>query len=131
VTAAVKKAPSTIVTARALLGLATLYARIDVNRSIELLGDAVNCINRLETPDFSSQYVQIKVEGKDFGFYTGFQTPGFNPENAFRDVSKQDFDGVLYQAANFADKPLRVLTTIAVVEPCLQQVAKPKKKQHA
>jgi hypothetical protein len=131
VTAAVKKAPSTIVTARALLGLAALYARIDVNRSIELLGDAVNCINRLETPDFSSQYVQIKVEGKDFGFYTGFQTPGFNPENAFRDVSKQDFDGVLYQAANFADKPLRALTTIAVVEPCLQQVAKPKKKQRA
>jgi hypothetical protein len=129
VTAAVKKAPNTIVTARALLGLANLYAKIDVNRAIELLGDAVNCINRLEAPDFSDQYVQIKVEGKEFGFYTGFPAPGFSPENGFREVGQQDFDGVLYQAANFSDKSLRALTTIAIVEPCLQQaaVAKPRK----
>jgi hypothetical protein len=112
-----------------LLGLANLYAKIDLNRAIELLGAAVNCINRLEAPDFSDQYVQIKVEGKEFGFYTGFPAPGFSPENGFREVGQQDFDGVLYQAANFSDKSLRALTTIAIVEPCLQQaaVAKPRK----
>ncbi|MGH9966938.1 MAG: hypothetical protein ACREBG_03760 [Pyrinomonadaceae bacterium] len=123
VSAAVKNAPCTIVTARALLGLAHLFSKIEANRSIELLGNAVSCINRLESPDFSSQYVQIKVEGKDFGFYTGFQTSGFSPENGFREVGKEDFDGVLYQAANLVDKSLRALTTLALVEPCLGQSA--------
>jgi hypothetical protein len=37
----VTKAPSTLVTARALLGLAYLYIKIDVNRAIGLLNDAV------------------------------------------------------------------------------------------
>ena len=122
VSAAVKKAPSTIVTARSLLGLAHLFSKIDGNRSIELLGNAVSCINRLEAPDFSSEYVQIKLEGKDFGLYTGFQTSGFIPENVFREVGKEDFDGVLYQAANLADKSLRALTTLALVEPCLSKI---------
>jgi hypothetical protein len=122
VSSAVKKAPSTIVTARALLGLAHLFSKIDGNRSIELLGNAVSCINRLEAPDFSSPYVQIKVEGKGFGFYTGFQTSGFSPEIAFREVGNEDFDGVLYQAANLADKSLRALTTLALVEPCLSKM---------
>jgi len=48
--------------------------------------------------------------------------PGFSPENVFREVGKQDFDGVLYQAANLADKSLRALTTLALVEPCLNKV---------
>ncbi|MCM3872825.1 MAG: hypothetical protein ND895_19260 [Pyrinomonadaceae bacterium] len=122
VSAAAKKAPSTIVTARALLGLAHLFSKIDGNRSIELLGNAVSCINRLEAPDFSSQVVQIKVEGKGFGFYTAFQTPGFSPENGFREVGKADFDGVLYQAASLTDKSLRTLTTLALVEPCLNKL---------
>lgn len=121
VSAAAKKAPSTIVTARALLGLAHLFSKIDENRSIELLGNAVSCINRLEGPDLSSEYVQIKVEGKGFGFYTGFPTSGLSPEDAFREVGKEDFDGVLYQAANLADKSLRALTTLALVETCLSK----------
>jgi hypothetical protein len=61
------------------------------------------------------------VEGKGFGFYTGFQTPGFSPETAFQEVGKQDFDGVLYQAASLSDKTLRGLTILALVEPCLKQ----------
>jgi tetratricopeptide (TPR) repeat protein len=92
VSAAVKNAPCTIVSARAFLGLTHLFSKIEGNRSVELLGNAVSCINHLEAPDFSSQYVQIKVEGKDFGFYTGFQTPGFGPENAFREVGKVRVD---------------------------------------
>jgi hypothetical protein len=134
VSAAAKKAPSTIVTARALLGLAHLFSKIDENRSIELLGNAVTCINRLEAPDFSSPYVQIKVEGKGFSFYTGFPTSGLSPENAFREVGKEDFDGVLYQSANLTDKSLRALTTLALVESCLSKtppappIRKPKSK---
>lgn len=126
---AAAKAPNTLVTARAWLAVAYLYAKIDTNRGIEELANAVRSINRLEAPDFSQQSVTMKIEGKTFGSYAGFATPGFSPENTFREIGKLDFDGSITQAATFTDKSLRALTTLAVVEPCLQQVSKPKRKQ--
>ena len=123
---AAARAPKTMVSARALLALAHLYARIDVNRGIEELGNAVRTINTLEAPDFSLQFVMIKIEGTTFATYTAFSTPGFNPENAFREMGKLDFDGSLAQATSFTDKSLRALTTLAVIEPCLQPTAKAK-----
>jgi tetratricopeptide (TPR) repeat protein len=123
---AASKAPKTIVAARTLLALAHLYAKLDTNRAIEELANAVRVINALENPDFSQQFVMMKIEGKNFGSYASFSTPGFNPETAFAEISKLDFDGTLSQAASFADKSLRSLTTLAVVEPCLNVAAKPK-----
>ena len=123
---AAARAPKTMVSARALLALAHLYAKIDVNRGIEELGNAVRTINTLEAPDFSLQFVMIKIEGTTFATYTAFSTPGFNPENAFREIGKLDFDGSLAQATSFTDKSLRALTTLAVIEPCLQPTAKAK-----
>ena len=118
VTQAVNNAPKTVVSARALLALAHLYAKFDTNRGVEVLSNAVRTINALESPDFSQQYVIMKIEGKTFGSFASFSTPGFNPENAFREMGKLDFDGSLIQAANFSDKSLRALTTLAVIEPC-------------
>jgi hypothetical protein len=128
---AAAKAPKTIVTARTLLALANLYAKIDRNRGIEELANAVRVINGIENPDFSQQFVMMKIEGKTFGSYASFSTPGFNPEKAFAEISKFDFDGTLSQSTNFAEKSLRSLTTLAVVEPCLQQVprAQPVKRK--
>jgi hypothetical protein len=114
----ISKAPKTIVSARALLALAHLYAKVDMNRGVEELGNAVRTINTLESPDFSRQFVMMKIEGKTFGSYASYSTPGFNPENAFREMGKLDFDGTLAQATNFSDKSLRALTTLAVIEPC-------------
>ena len=121
----VAKAPKTIVAARALLALAYLYAKIDTNRGVEELGKAVNTINALESPDFSQQFVMMKIEGKTFGSYAAFSTPGFNPENAFREMGKLDFDGSLVQSANFSDKSLRALTTLSVIEPCFSASKQP------
>ena len=117
----IRKAPQTIVSARALLALAHLYAKIDMNRGVEELGNAVRTINTLEAPDFSRQFVMMKIEGKGFGTYASYSTPGFNPENAFREMGKLDFDGSLAQATNFSDKSLRALTTLAVIEPCFSR----------
>ena len=117
---AAAKAPKTIVSARTLLALAHLYAKIDVNRGIQELGNAVKTINAIESPDFSNQMVMVKIEGKTFGAFGSYSTPGFNPENAFREMAKIDFDGTLAHATSFADKPLRGLTTLAVIEPCLE-----------
>jgi len=122
------KAPKTIVSARALLALAYLYAKIDTNRGVEVLGNAVKTINVLESPDFSQQFVMMKIEGKTFGSYAAFSTPGFNPENAFREMGKLDFDGSLAQATSFNDKSLRALTTLSVIEPCLEVQPKSPRK---
>lgn len=115
---ALARAPKTINSARALLALAHLYTKLDVNRAVEELGNAVRTINALENPDFSQQFFIIQIEGKTFGFYTSYSTPGFNPENAFREMGKVDFDGTLAQATQFGEKSLRSLTTLSVIEPC-------------
>ena len=125
------KAPQTISTGRALLALAYLYSKIDANRGLEELANAVRVINGINNPDFSQQYVIVKIEGKTFGTYASISTPGFNPETAFAEVSKVDFDGALSQSTSFTEKSLRSLTTLAVVEPCLLQAPKtqtPKRK---
>jgi hypothetical protein len=119
---AVAKAPKNVVTARARLALANLYMRIDANRGVEELANAIKTINAIEGPDFSDEYVTMKIEGKTFGSYTGFSTPGFNPEKVFKDIAKIDFDGSLIQAATFTDKALRAMTTMAVIEQCLEIV---------
>lgn len=117
---AAAKAPKTIVAARTVLALAHLYAKFDVNRGIEELGNSVRLINTLESPDFANQFSMVRIEGKTFASFGSYQTPGFNPENAFREMGKIDFDGSLTHATAFADKSLRALTTLAVIEPCFE-----------
>jgi uncharacterized membrane protein len=126
VLAVTAKAPNTEVKARALLAVAYLFANVDAIRSISILGDAIKTINQIENPDFSRDQLMTKIEGKQFGSYSVLNTPGFNPENAFREMSQFDFDGLLYQAGQFTNKTLRSMTTLALVEPCLLQAA-PKK----
>ena len=120
------KAPNTEVKARALLAVAYLFAKVDAIRGVGILGDAIKTINQMENPDFSRDQLMTKIEGKQFGSYSVLNTPGFNPENAFREMSQFDFDGLLYQAGQFTNKSLRSMTTLALVEPCLLQTA-PKK----
>lgn len=121
------KAPNTEVKARALLSVAYLYEKVDAIRSIGILGDAIKTINQIENPDFSRDQLMTKIEGKQFGSYSVLNTPGFNPENAFREMSQFDFDGLLYQAGQFTNKSLRSMTTLALVEPCLLQTTPAKK----
>ena len=121
------KAPNTEVKARALLAVAYLFAKVDALRGVGILGDAIKTINQIENPDFSREQLMTKIEGKQFGSYSVLNTPGFNPENAFREMSQFDFDGLLYQTGQFTNKSLRSMTTLALVEPCLKQApAKPK-----
>lgn len=124
---AAAKAPNTPVTARALMGVAYLYTKIDMNRAIAVMGEAVKCINRIEQPDFSNQFVMRKIEGKTFATYAAIATPGFGPEAAFREIGKIDFDSMLNLASTFSDKFLRATSTLALVEVCLQQKSKSEK----
>ena len=115
--------------ARALLSAAYLYLKIDPNRSISILSDAVKLINRIESPDFSRRFLMRKIEGKNFVRYASFQIPGFSPESAFREMAQIEFDSALAQTSNFADKSLRALTTLVLADYCLQRAAQQEKTE--
>lgn len=121
------KGPSTIVAARTLLAAAYLYLEIDPNRSVSILGEAIKSINRLDSPDFSKQSLIRKIEGRTFTRYAVFRTPGFDPENAFREMGRISFDDALSQASSFADKSLRALTTLVLADLCLQRAKQEEK----
>jgi len=119
------KAGMTIFAARTLLTASNLYAKVDLNRSISVLGDAINCINHIEAPDFSigDQTLEktIKRRSNPGHFLIRFYMPGLDPEVAFREMAKIDFDDTLSQTSTFTVKFLRALTTLALADVCLQQ----------
>ncbi len=124
-----KKAGMTIFAARALLTASRLYLKIDPSRSISVLADAVNCINHIESPDFSSDNQAMEKtptrKGRG-GRYAGeyvlrFYMPGLDPESAFREVAKIDFDTALSQTGGLTDKFERAMSTLGLVDVCLAQ----------
>lgn len=120
-----KKAGMTIFTARTLLTASTLYTKIDLGRSISVLADAINHINHLEAPDFSSSdqtlVKLIERKGKSGQYSLRFYMPGLDPESAFRELAKVDFNDALTQTAAFTDKFQRAMTTLAVADVCIQE----------
>ena len=121
-----KKAGVNIFAARTLLTASNLYTKIDLNQSISILADAINCINRIEAPDFSGEpSLEQKPErrGKG-GRYQGeyliwFYMPGHDPESAFREMAKIDFDNAFSLSSTLTDKFQRAISTLAVAETCL------------
>jgi hypothetical protein len=122
------KAGVSIFAARTLLTAANLYAKIDRSRAISVLADAINCVNRLEAPDFSGEPVLEKTperKGRG-GRYQGeyelrFYMPGLDPGSAFRQMAKVDFDNALSLSSTLTDKFQRAISTLAVAEACLGQ----------
>ena len=132
-----KKAGPTIFAARTLLTAASLYAKIDLSRAIEVLTDAVNCVNRIEAPDFVSDDNSVEktpVRRGRGGQYEGeymfrFYMPGTEPESAFRELGKIDFDTTLSQSSALKDKFQRAMTSLALAEVCLQQQPRQRRKK--
>jgi hypothetical protein len=123
-----KKTGVSLFAARTLLTISILCAKIDLSRSIAVLADAINCINRVDNPDFSSdQAIEKSLERKGReGQYEGdyvfhFYLPGLDPESAFREMAKIDFDTALSQSTALTDKFQRAMSTLAVAETCLTQ----------
>ena len=132
-----KKAGVTIFAARTLLTASNLYAKIDLNRSIAILADAINSINRIESPDFDSddQALQKTPERKGRGgryqgeYQLRFYMPGLDPESAFREMAKLDFDTALSQSSALTDKFQRALSTLSLADVCLVQVQQQTKEK--
>ena len=132
-----KKAGVNIFAARSLLTAAHLYAKIDLSRSIAILQDAINCINRIESPDFAGddQALEQKPERRGRGGQYGgeyllrFYMPGLDPESAFREMAKIDFDTSLSQSSALTDKFQRAMSTLALADVCLQAQQQPQEKR--
>jgi len=130
-----RKVGATLFAARTLLTAANLYTKMDRGRSVSLLSDAINCINRVEAPDFSSDDQTLekkperKVRGGQYGgeYSLRFYMPGPQPETAFREMAKIDFDTTLAQSIALTDKFQRALTTLGMAESCLAQSQQPPK----
>jgi hypothetical protein len=131
------KAGKTTGAARTLLTASSLFAKIDVSRSIAVLGDAVDRVNHLEAADFSAADQTLikftKRKSNPGRFVFRFYMPGLDPERAFSEMGKIDYDGALSQANAFTDKFQRAMTTLALADICLQRTpgniptARPKK----
>jgi hypothetical protein len=130
VIAASMNSPSTEIQVRALLNVAYLFTKIDPNRSLVILRYAVTCLNKIDSPDFSQDYVTRAIEGKSFSVYATLRTPGFQPETAFREIGIYDLNATFYLAQSLADKHLRAKTMLALSDLCLRQArpqSRPKK----
>ena len=123
--------PDSVASARALLSAAYMYLKIDPARALSVMGDAVKSVNAVEAGDFSQQNFFRKIEGRNFAHYASFRAPGFDPENAFREMAKVDFDGALSLAGALADKALRARTTLVLAEFCLQRAAEQEKSERS
>lgn len=126
------KAGNTIFAARTLLTASLIYARLDINRSLSVLGDAIRRTNQIQDPDFFSAdqtlVKAIKRRSNPGRFILRFPLPGPDPENVFREMAKIDFDGALSQTNAFTDKFQRAATTLALANTCLQQTQPQPKK---
>lgn len=117
------RAPDTAEKARALLGVAHLYARLDAVRAGEVLRAAVKTINLLPAPDFSSDRVFRQLGNKYFMFYAAHEVPGARLPNVFRELGARDFDGALDAARAVEHRPLRASAVLALTAECLAQPA--------
>lgn len=124
VVAAAAKAPETETKARALLGVAYLYTKLDRQRALEVAGEAVKTVNRLRDPDLDAAFLTRKIQGKSFGMYMTHTVPGFRLENSFRELGALDFESTLYVAGNLSDRYQRAIATLGLASKCLEDTKK-------
>jgi hypothetical protein len=121
------KAPDTPEKARALLGVAHLYANFDAVRAADVLRAAVKVVNLLPNQDFDSDRIGRQLGNDFFQMYAMYKTPGIRLENVFRELGARDFESALSAANGLDDKNLRAAALLSVAEKCLEDSRKPEK----
>ena len=120
------KADDSVEKAQVLLGLAFIYEKFNHYNALTALGEAIATVNKLENPNIFSTSTFSVIKGKDFAHYAVFNTPGFNLETAFEEISKKDFEISLSNAQNLQDKYFRTLAVLAVAKNCVENQPKNK-----
>ena len=125
VVAAARKAPDVVAKARALLGVAHLYARFDYLRGLSVLSEAVGVVNKLTDPDLTSASLPLTVQGKNFSIFAGWPMPNFTLESAVGELGMRDFEATLASANQLGDKYLRATAVLTLAAKCLADAEKP------
>jgi hypothetical protein len=128
-----QSAPPSEERARALVGIATLYAKFDSQRAFEVLGDAVKAMNQAPGLSLDAPPPVRRIEGKTFGTYMDAAAPAVSLDSPFRELGPHDFEGTLGHARNL-DKPvLRAAAILALAARCLEPppASKPTKQPAA
>lgn len=109
--------------AKALLGLAELYRRIDRQTALGVLRAAIKTLNQIKEPDVQSGRLLKSVKGQDFQAFMQYEVPGFTLNHAFQAFGRVDFDDALAVARELDDKGLRATAVVALAGFCLEKAA--------
>lgn len=118
---------NSVAKAQILLGLANMYEKVNHSVALDELGEAIRVTNRLKDPDIFATSVRRQIVGKGVAFYALFDTPGYDLEKTFEELSKKNFEMSLANAKALDDKYFRTLAVIAVASNCAKN-AKPEPK---
>lgn len=108
--------------AKALLGLAELYRRIDRQTALSVLRAAIKTLNQIKEPDVQSGKLLKSVKGQDFQAFMQYEVPGFTLNNAFQAFGRADFEDALAVARELDDKVLRASAVLALSSFCLEKL---------
>jgi len=114
------KAPNTNEKARTLLGLTSSYAKFDRTRAFEILGEAINVINKIDEPDLTSTAVLRRIGTDRFTIHVAYEMRTSSLDTVFREFAIDDFVKSLWLANQLPDKPLRATGTFAISGRCLE-----------
>lgn len=120
----VRKTENSATKAKLLLGLSTLYEKLNPNFAIDELAEAVRVMNRLENPDMLSTQIFRQIKGKDFGFFALFTIPGQGIEGTFRKMGEIEFGLSLSNARAIDDRFLKTIAVLAVAGNCVDRESK-------
>ena len=116
----IRRADDSATKAKLLLGLATLYRKLNPSFAMDEVAEAVRVMNRVENPDMSSMSIFRQIIGKTSSSYAVFTIPGKRFEEAFREMSETDISLTLSNARAIEDKYLRTIAVLATIEGCAE-----------
>ena len=121
-----QKAENSVEKAQVLFGVAYLFEKVNHAYALDEIGAAIRTVNLLENPDIFSTSVNQQIILESNSYFTSFDTPGFDMETTFKEISKKDFQLSLAHAKSFDDRYFRTLAVLAVADNCVKNA--PKKK---
>lgn len=120
-----EKAEVTNEKARALLGIARLYLKIDRGQALSALRAAVKTINQLENADVSQGRFVKTVKGAGFSMFAAYEVPEMTLAQSFRGIGEVDFETALSIAQELVDRVLRAGAVLALSSFSLEKAPRP------
>jgi len=106
--------------ARALLGAAYLLIKLDLARALEVIEASIATINKIQTPNLTSQYISHLIKGpNNFSYHARYQMTGYDINSVFKELGGKDFDNALLLADYISHAHLRSTVILSLSSLCL------------